>query len=403
MKDLAKRFLRIIGFPILRYFGPRFLNIQSRLDELVGRFDSVAQTISTRMDHFEARLAHDVETTMELVATAQRSAPPVQESAPVQQVQVAPVHAAPQAALDRLQRTLVADSGLSYNKVCNLEDFVHPSLQPVLRAIFAHELERLGPEFPQGFEHRKNWEVAMAVRALSDLGVLHDRAEILGVGAGNEPTIFYLTNLVHRVFATDIYLEPGVWKEFANSSMLMNPGRHWPFAWNPRRLVAQHMSAMDLMYEDCTFDAIFSSSSVEHFGELADIERSMDEMYRVLKPGGILSISTEFRIEGDTMGVDGCLMFDREELIKHLVGERSWDLVTELDSSVSAPTQASAKPHDEYMKDFQEHVEQAQGSVGYHELEFRHWPQIVMSRGPLIWTSALLTLRKASAGETVQG
>ena len=43
-------------------------------------------------------------------------------------------------------------------------------------------------------------------------------AEVLGVGAGNEPTVFWLTNHVRRVFATDLYLAEG-WEESASHRM----------------------------------------------------------------------------------------------------------------------------------------------------------------------------------------
>lgn len=398
MKKLVKQVLRLLLYPVLRYFGPRFHNLQARLDELPGRLDQLGSSLNSRLDQFENRMASDVETAIELMATGQRSARPA-----VGSVMAAPAAPAEKAdarisdSLARLQERLESGSGMSHCKVCELGDFADPALMPVLREVFAHELERFGPEFPVGFEYRKHWEVAMAVRSLTDLGVVHDRAEILGVGAGNEPTIFYLTNLVKRVFATDIYLDPGVWKEFADSSMLLDPGRHWPFAWNPRRLVVQHMDALDLAYEDNTFDGIFSSSSVEHFGEVKDVERSMDEMFRVLRPGGVLSLSTEYRLEGDTMGVPGCLMFSREEMLEHLVGDRDWSLVSPFSTQVSTQTREAEGLQDELMADFEGHLDE-EGSVGYHELEFTRWPQVMMRKGPLVWTSAHLALRKGSGG-----
>jgi hypothetical protein len=87
---------------------------------------------------------------------------------------------------------------LSSNKACELADFHDPELQGWIREIFAHEIDRLGPSFPGGFEYRKHWEVAMTAMALSRAGMLHSDAEILGVGVGNEPTLFWLTNHVRR-------------------------------------------------------------------------------------------------------------------------------------------------------------------------------------------------------------
>ncbi|HEX8203015.1 MAG TPA: hypothetical protein VF590_21240, partial [Isosphaeraceae bacterium] len=109
---------------------------------------------------------------------------------------------------------------LSHNKACNLEDFDDPDLRAILRDGFAHEVRRFGPDFPAGCEYRKHWEIAMAVRALRDLGALHRGAQVQGIAAGNEPTIFWLTAWVGRVFATDLYLDAGAWTPFAHRSML---------------------------------------------------------------------------------------------------------------------------------------------------------------------------------------
>src|SRR5204862_4394011 len=107
----------------------------------------------------------------------------------------------------------------------------------------------------------------------------------------------------------DLYLEPGDWEQTAATSMLIDPGRHAVIPWNPRRLVVQHMDARELRYEDESFDGIFSSSSIEHFGDHADVERAVSEMFRVLKPGGVLSLSTEFRLAGDGPGLPNVLLF----------------------------------------------------------------------------------------------
>jgi SAM-dependent methyltransferase len=285
---------------------------------------------------------------------------------------------------------------LPYNRLCNVEDFADPELRRVIREVFAHELSRRTPEFPAGCEYRKHWEVAMAVRALEDLGVLHERAEVLGIGAGNEPTVFWLTNRVARVFATDLYLDGGDWTYSANASMLIDPGRHWPAAWNPRRLVVQHMNALELRYEDATFDGVFSSSSIEHFGTWDDVRRSMSEIYRVLKPGGVLSLSTEFRLEGPPPGLPGILMFDEGDLHAHLIGDLPWELVGALDLSLSEPTRNGEQPFAEAAADVRRHLAE-HGELTFHLLDWSRYPHIVLREGPLLFTSIHLALRKPAA------
>jgi len=192
----------------------------------------------------------------------------------------------------------VSAPAVHHNRVLATRDFSGPDLAPYFADIFPHERTRFGDGWPAGHPYRKYWEVAMAARALDRHGVLHREAEVIGIGAGNEPTLFWLTRHVRRVFATDLYLTPGVWGDFANPAMLGAPGEQWPGAWDRRRLVPQHMDALDLAHQDDSFDAVFSSSSIEHFGDLAAVRTAMGEAFRVLRPGGVLSLSTEFRLAG---------------------------------------------------------------------------------------------------------
>jgi hypothetical protein len=67
---------------------------------------------------------------------------------------------------------------LSYCKLCELEDFRDPDLRSLMRDMAGVGPER--PNYPDGEEHRKPWEVAMSARALRDFGALRD-------GAGPEP------------------------------------------------------------------------------------------------------------------------------------------------------------------------------------------------------------------------
>ena len=283
---------------------------------------------------------------------------------------------------------------LGHNRICNVEDFAHPEVCAVLRDVFPHEVARFGPGWPIGREYRKHWEVAMAARALRDLGALHDRAEVLGVGAGHEPTIFWLTTKVARVFATDLYLEPDVWSNFANATMLTEPGRHWPSAWNPRRLVAQHMNALDLRYDDASFDGIFSSSSIEHFGTPDDVRRAAAEMCRVLKPGGVLSLSTEFRLEGPGPGLPGLLLFDEDGLRDHIVGDLPWSTVDPLDLDLSSATRSEECSLDGYVAEWHEHFAAHDRMAVWHDLDFRKYPQIMLRHGDHLFTSVHLALRK---------
>jgi len=53
------------------------------------------------------------------------------------------------------------------------------------------------------------------------------------------------------------------------------------------------MDARQLDFADASFDAVFSLSSIEHFGGPEGITRSAAEIGRVLKPGGVAFLVTE--------------------------------------------------------------------------------------------------------------
>jgi SAM-dependent methyltransferase len=280
----------------------------------------------------------------------------------------------------------VPESSLSYCKLCEVEDFRHPDLQPLIR-----EIDLVGPENPShpvGVEHRKGWEIAMTIRALRDLGAVRGDAEILGVGAGRETTIFWLTRRVRRVFATDLYLsEDEDWAmSDARAGMLVAPERETPVPFNARRLVVQHMDGMDLRYPDESFDAIFSSGSIEHFGDLEDIRRSAEEMYRVLKPGGVVALSTEFALKGPGQ-IPGTMLFDEPRLRAVLLEGFDWRLASPLDLSISDETVAEATPPSKRLRT--RIADRLRGDP-----DRVHFPQIVLREDGHLWTSVHLAMVK---------
>ena len=276
---------------------------------------------------------------------------------------------------------MITQMPFALNRVVNLEDFQEPVVRDAIREIYARESGE-SQEFPSGREHRKHWEVAMAALALEDGAVLRPDAEVLGIGAGSEPTSFWLTNYVRRVWATDLYADPGVWVDTAPPTMLTNPGSAWDGPWNPRRLVVQHMDACELHYEDETFDGIFSSGSIEHFGSLERIGVAMDEAFRVLKRGGTASFSTEFLIEGDPLAFESQTVCFTSELIERvLLGNREWVPETKIEYRLSEATLATEIESSEYV------AREARGESIY--------PHCALRVGPNVITSVHIALRKS--------
>jgi SAM-dependent methyltransferase len=58
------------------------------------------------------------------------------------------------------------------------------------------------------------------------------------------------------------------------------------------------MDGRRLAFRDGTFDLAYSLSSIEHFGGLEGAVATIREMARVLRPGGVVALATEYVLEG---------------------------------------------------------------------------------------------------------
>ena len=169
-----------------------------------------------------------------------------------------------------------------YAKACDLADFRDRRLLGVLRDI-------LPERDPVTHVERKVWEFAQLAMSFEDLGLLDHRSRVLGVGAGDERILFWLTNRVGEVAATDIYGSGDFASREAGASMLTDPSAHAPFAYREDRLEVRWMDARRLEFPDASFDAVYSLSSLEHFGGPGQVDLAAREIARVLRPGGRLA------------------------------------------------------------------------------------------------------------------
>jgi SAM-dependent methyltransferase len=148
--------------------------------------------------------------------------------------------------------------------------------------------------------HRKGYEFAQLAYGLSVLGLLRDDVRVLSVGAGHEAVLYWLANHVGRVIATDMY--EGVWQNVqsreGDAGVLHTPRDYAPFPYREDRLLFLQMDGLSLGVRSGVMDAAYSLSSIEHFGGVEGATRAIDEMARVIKPGGILALATEYVISG---------------------------------------------------------------------------------------------------------
>ncbi len=243
-----------------------------------------------------------------------------------------------------------------YSKLCDIEDFRDQQLLEAMRSLIPER------DIEQHIE-RKVWEYAMVMLFLEELGYFNDTSEVLSVGAGDERVLFWLTNHVGRVIATDIYGEGPFSAREAESSMLTDPAAHLPYPeypWRPERLDVRWMDARQLDFPDESLDAVFTVSSIEHFGSPSQIAASAKEIGRVLRPGGHAIIITEyltrldprdraladFAVRLGTLGRHRSVAtprrraalgeaFTRRELDRYVIAPSGLELMQPLDLSIS--------------------------------------------------------------------
>lgn len=214
-----------------------------------------------------------------------------------------------------------------------------------------------GKYYPPNFIHRKIWEWVQCIYGLEKLGVFErrederledERREIteitcLGVGVGHEPLIYYFSNKVDKVVATDLYEESADWarknaKE-GDPEILIDIDKFAPFPYRKDHVSIERMNGCDLKFNDNTFDFVWSCSSIEHFGSHEDAAIAMREIERVLKKGGIAAIATEYIIKqflfpGFKTYHSNPLFFSLDDIYRYLIASHNLKLVQDIDFSV---------------------------------------------------------------------
>jgi len=238
-------------------------------------------------------------------------------------------------------------------------------------------------------EHRKHWEFFQLLNGFRELGILRSDAWILAVAAGQEEVAFDLTNDVRWVFCTDIYGSGSFSGLEAAPEILINPDAVARCPYNRRRLVVQYMDALDLRYEDATFDATYSLSSIEHFGGIAGAVAALAEQRRVVKRGGIVAFTTEVIINGAEPLAEGNLALFTPKQISDLCHKApGLELVEPIDFTVSQRTRQAV-------------ISLAKADEDAKLRNYTHFPQMVLEHEGRNYTSISLFLRATSFNRRV--
>lgn len=236
-------------------------------------------------------------------------------------------------------------TGVRISKICRSDDWEDPDWLQVAREVLD---EGSGANFYR--RHRQTWEYVQLVYGLLRLGRIHEEATGLSVGAGREPLLFPLAQRVGKLVAVDRYdresqAKFGIDPEFPERAPSVAPSGF------PRnRLEVRRMDARRLEFEDETFDFVYSAASLPHFGGYDGARQALAEMARVVKPGGIVALSTDLLLNRGSDGERFC----RETIGPDLIAGSGLSLVEEIDFSTDestlegfsdCPDNASRTPH----------------------------------------------------------
>src|SRR5262249_51233352 len=114
----------------------------------------------------------------------------------------------------------------------------------------------------------------------------------VSIGAGVERTLFWFANNIEEIVATDLYHDTTGYTKWGTDAP-ESIQKYAPFPYPPDPLTARRMDGTAPGFHDDAFDFAYSLSSIEHFGGHDAARRSIAEMCRVVKPGGVVCIVTE--------------------------------------------------------------------------------------------------------------
>jgi SAM-dependent methyltransferase len=231
------------------------------------------------------------------------------------------------------------------NKLCCIEDWENYEVKemiPKLQDIAYYDKCQGILARKPGQIHRKDWEWTLGIIAMKRFGKLNNKKNntALGIGAGKELILFYLANHLGHLYATDLY-STKEWESFAPADFPDNPSKYSPFPYNQSALTALRMNGTQLEFPSDSFDIVFSFSSIEHFGgeDYSGALKSLKEMERVLKPGGIAIVTTEYIINNKNPPDLTNQFYNERTIYSHLIDKLDvMKLVEPLDLTISQKT-----------------------------------------------------------------
>lgn len=190
------------------------------------------------------------------------------------------------------------------SKICDAADFFDPEYLDVVKNRFL--------EAP--VLHRKQWEFGMIFLTLKKAQMLEDNKRGLSMGSGKEVLLYAVARQVKHLNVTDLYSTESLWECAKTTDPDEFIRKNKPFPVEEDKISAQRMDMRHLAFADCAFDFAYSSCAFEHIGTDDDFLQHLNEVYRVLKDGGVYVLTTEFTCEKETVPIPNNYIFSAEHL-----------------------------------------------------------------------------------------
>jgi SAM-dependent methyltransferase len=205
------------------------------------------------------------------------------------------------------------------SEVMNPARYEDPDWDALHRELEAYSVDKHVFRNTGGEIYRKGWEWTQCLYGLRELGMIRSDAKALGVGAGHEPVIFWLSDRIGLVIATDLYGNEAWSTENgaeAAAAVFTSPEQYCPRPIARENILFQNADGTKLPFADDAFDFCWSLSSIEHFGGHEAAATCMREMARVTRPGGVICVATELLTTENYSHSD---FFTRPELSRYII------------------------------------------------------------------------------------
>lgn len=270
------------------------------------------------------------------------------------------------------------DKNKNWQKICAGEDYCHPDFNQVITGV----LNSL-PSF-----HRKQWEFAVIYLNLLQAGKLNSDSIGASFGAGREPLIYIITQLVKSFTATDLYIYNTGWttaKIDKNLSCLDFVLDLAPEDFPADKLDVKEMDMRQLEMSDSSLDFCYSSCAFEHIGVHEDFVKHLTEVKRVLKNDGIYVMTTEHLFMHDTMPIKGNYKFSIEGLLS-IFNDADFYPNSELDNSLALSHLNKPRP-------------ELTALEGITNEMLNLFPGLILQKKGMPYTSSCLVFKKSNKKE----